>query len=635
MHKSHREWEKQAFETHDFFCDVKHCAGIVKWDDIADVDLVVDPLRCVYANEFNLALLGIKYGIRPVDNVEKLDEYDMNNFLQNDEQYEAVYEDIKKETNKGWLRRIMWIPRYITSMFCNFEPTKVRIIKNYSSPDGASINDLTHDRVTTMMSVRSVIPMMKPFCYFAKSDLSSAFRLLAIHKSFLKYFNYKIAKPNKRDTPPPKRGDTNAMLAYYEFYNERALTWGMKCSMFYFQRLTMLARLSLMKDGYNNILVYVDDFLATEDTEDACMTTWNALNARCTDLGLTLADKADKVVAPCQRMKFLGIWLDSNVDGKGRCELQVDPAKLAKVRKMIRTLLYKNSRHESISTHELDVLIGSLVHVSQTAYAARGFYRTMIELRNSKLFNGKLSKGFVIDCRFWLREFEKYDGKALIVNKSAISNVYWATDAAIEQNFIGIGSFYDGDFISVTAKSKADFYKQLRSRANGIQDKDKNLFPSVLSGTHMWTIQYLELFAFYWALTWKIKTVRNMHIPVRIDNTNAISWLVKGTAPVPYMALLRRIQMLMFENNVSLYPVWVKSESNKLADLASRGDLTELKQLLPNWQLQVPMTERFSVMKSLYPGPLFLYGKGYLDGRIVNAWGDDSFWVTAERGIVC
>ena len=134
----------------------------------------------------------------------------------------------------------------------------------------------------------------------------------------------------------------------------------------------------------------------------------------------------------------------------------------------------------------------------------------------------------------------------------------------------------------------------------------------------------MELFAFYWSLSEHIHDLKDKHVPVRCDNQNAVQWLHKMTAPIPYMPLMRQIQTILFDNNVTLYPVWVSSKANILSDLASRGELEKLKKIGDEWKNEVNMHEKFIPAKRMLPGPLFLYGKGYLDGREVpNAWGSD------------
>lgn len=68
----------------------------------------------------------------------------------------------------------------------------------------------------------------------------------------------------------------------------------------------------------------------------------------------------------------------------------------------------------------------------------------------------------------------------------------------------------------------------------------------------MYTIQYLELFAFYWSLSEHVGTLKDRHVPVRGDNSNAVQWLHKMTVPLPYMPLMRQIQTIIFEKYLGM-----------------------------------------------------------------------------------
>ena len=606
-------------ETHSFFCKDVGCKGVTKWNEIKDLKFVPVSTNCIVANEFNAGIQGIKFGVRAIDKPESVAPFVVDNFLRTSDEIEVVRKDLEKEANNGWIARVLEVPRWLTSMFCNYEETKIRIIKNFSSPSGRSCNDAIDDCPTCMMNVRSAIPMIKPFCYMAKSDVDSAFRRIPVHPEHCKFMNYQLEG---------------------QYYNERFLTWGLKSSMFYFNRYTMLVRFMMIKDGYRNVLVYVDDFMYIDENEEECLNGWMHLNALLDRLGLPVCQKPAKLVKPTQRIKFLGLWICSNTDGQGTCQISMDPEKLEKLRRLIREIINKD-KSASVTTHDLDCLAGLMVHVGQTAFAARGFCKSTFAMKSDKKFKGKLSKAFMCDMKFWIKEFEKYDGKSMVLHQPQLSKEYWATDAAIDEypaaikvdaKFVGIGSFRDGLVMSVTGESKGEFLLNLTRKCNRQQWQMAHVFPFRKKSPATHTIQFLELFAVWFDMSSDPSKFKDLHLPLRIDNKCALSWLIKGTAPVPYMPLVRAIQKMMFENNITLYPVYVRSAGNKLADMASRGQVLELNKLLPNWQKEVEMTVKLEVAKHLYPGPLFMYGKGYFDGREVpDAWGETAMVVESER----
>ena len=148
---------KQAIETHEFFCTCNSgkCKGIRSFEELPDEKYIIDNEDCIYANEFNSALTDIIYGVRVIDDIDNIQDFDHPNFFENDEEREVAYNDLIKESKRGWVKILSHMPKYITSMFCKKEDDKTRVIKNYSGPKGRAINDNINDIKTTLMSVRS------------------------------------------------------------------------------------------------------------------------------------------------------------------------------------------------------------------------------------------------------------------------------------------------------------------------------------------------------------------------------------------------------------------------------------------------------------------------------------------------
>lgn len=79
------------------------------------------------------------------------------------------------------------------------------------------------------------------------------------------------------------------------------INFGLKSSMPTFCRFTYLARLIMLKNGFEGILVYVtDDFLVIAPTKQECEKIWNALNNLLNEFpGLALVcTKPNKRVPP-------------------------------------------------------------------------------------------------------------------------------------------------------------------------------------------------------------------------------------------------------------------------------------------------------------------------------------------------
>ena len=122
-------------------------------------------------------------------------------------------------------------------------------------------------------------------------------------------------------------------------------------------------------------------------------------------------------------------------------------------------------------------------------------------------------------------------------------------------------------------------------------------------------------------------------LPIYIDNSNNLAWLLKETAPIPYLPILRPIHDVMMQHRIRLYPILIKSEVNIFSDLASRGQLKELQTLIAGraWRL-VRQTEIFiEIPNHTRPGPLYLFKHGYADGRKVSSADSENILIHLVR----
>ena len=97
----------------------------------------------------------------------------------------------------------------------------------------------------------------------------------------------------------------------------------------------------------------------------------------------------------------------------------------------------------------------------------------------------------------------------------------------------------------------------------------RNNWPCLAHNPSSKNIAYIELFALWWFLAHNAEALRDLMIPIFIDNSNNLAWLLKETAPLAYLSVLRPMQQLMLEYGIRLYPVLIPSAANELADLRS------------------------------------------------------------------
>ena len=589
---------------HAVFCTCKTtCIGIPGLEDLVDEPYQPHADRCIYANESVWALTGINFGFRAITSY--LNPVLVDNYENKPQVDKVIGDDITAEYKNGWLRLLSWT-RYSFPMFGKDESQRdndgnyreqYRNIKDFSTPKHDSLNDrATYNRIS-YMTIRSAVTYMTSYCYFSLVDISAAFRTLPLHPTSARYTIYRW---------------------FGRIFQDVRLPWGLRPSSEFFCRLSALVRLILLAQGFVGILVYCDDFFTVNETLDEATRTFDALKNLLLDLGFTW--KVHKCIAPRQWMKWLGFMFYSNYDGLGGMKITMDPEKLEKLRNMLRTVI----RTKRASLKSLQKICGLCVHLTQTVFGARIYYKQIINLIRILKAGGQLSrsqlKNFILDATYWLHEVQDHDGTQILCDQPAIRSTYMATDAALQYGvIIGIGYFIDGHYLSITGATIIAFLTELHKRANDLQKKHKKNFPFNKRNTNSKTIAYLELFALWWMLSSDPDKYAGKYLPVRMDNTNAIQWILKGSAPIPYLPILKPLLSLMRTNRIRLYPIWIPSKANKLADWASRGKIKEIIQQLPNWKAETDTSLTCPLPDYTKPGPLFLWTHGYYGQEIPDA----------------
>ena len=95
----------------------------------------------------------------------------------------------------------------------------------------------------------------------------------------------------------------------YEYFVDNRLCFGVSCAPAIFNRLSNAVVRMMARRGFHSIVNYLDDFLIVGKTKAECQQGLLALIRLLHSLGFNVSWK--KVVAPCQRVTFLGIELDS------------------------------------------------------------------------------------------------------------------------------------------------------------------------------------------------------------------------------------------------------------------------------------------------------------------------------------
>ena len=152
---------------------------------------------------------------------------------------------------------------------------------------------LWKNKVTSLW-LDDAIRLLKPKAFLAKVDLANAYRVTHIHKddheaTGLQWWFSGHDKPT---------------LMY-----DGKLMFGARRAPMVFQHLTQSVRRMMERKGFNNLIVYLDDWLIVEDSFDQCLRTMNTRISLLRRLGFQI--NWSKVEGPSQTMKFLGVIIDT------------------------------------------------------------------------------------------------------------------------------------------------------------------------------------------------------------------------------------------------------------------------------------------------------------------------------------
>jgi hypothetical protein len=134
-----------------------------------------------------------------------------------------------------------------------------RLIHDCSLPEMTGVNahsvEFEH---YSYESVDDAIKLLQCGFYMAKIDIASAYR--CVH----------ISKHSQRATGIQWTFSDGTCV----FMSDCKLPYGSRASPTIFHRLTQSIKRMMLRDGFNNIVVYQDDFFVAEKDYDLCLHVW-------------------------------------------------------------------------------------------------------------------------------------------------------------------------------------------------------------------------------------------------------------------------------------------------------------------------------------------------------------------------
>ena len=235
--------------------------------------------------------------------------------------------------------------------------TDVRLIHDASRPSGSAFNDYAINNPFRYQSIRDAIDLVTPGCYFAKLDLSNAFRCVKSHSS-----NYKATGLKWRF-----QGDK-----HYTYLTDERLPFGARKSREIFNSIMQAVREIMKCRRYNTIICYLDDFLIVAQTYSECLQALNELLCLLRRLGFQI--NYNKLKGPTRKITFLGITLDSVT-----MTLSIPGDKLTDVELTMKRII----SCKKVSKRDLQSLVGKLNWITQYVYGGRFHMHRLIDSSNT------------------------------------------------------------------------------------------------------------------------------------------------------------------------------------------------------------------------------------------------------------
>lgn len=549
-------WDTELRRVHAHTCaDPLKCSGLRPLTSVLQRDPYAcgaGVSQCVQAVEAELLLHGIYYGfyvLHPSKSVDDVPPLEVDNYARDPVDVAALDAKIATELSQGIVEELAAKPAHITALFTKREADKIRPLKDYSAPRGASVNDYADANQFTMMSLEDAYALMQPYRWMAKADISDAFRTVGVHPKHRDLLCFKMRDPE---------------TARWRYYRETRFPMGLKCSPEIFCRLSQAVRAMMAARGYAAVVVYVDDFFIAADTRAECQAALDILLDLLGRLGFTVSHK--KTVLPCQSIVFLGIQLDTNCDGRGGMRVIVPQDKMQKAHAMAVQL----SKQRVVTRKELMRALGYFNHLAQAIFSARVYLRRLIAVlpRDPRTHRVKLTEDVRLDLQWWANHAGTHNGSAIVLARPVMAAGFFATDASDW----GMGGILGDKHFSVPwTELDAAIHRLLPRR---LRKYVKSKYRPRPSNPATWWIDYREQFAMFFALLLWRDDLAGRHAALHCDNTVAQATLNKGSATaLPMHALIRRMYQYMAAENIRVKVLRISSAANVLADCLSRNDI--------------------------------------------------------------
>ena len=418
----------------------------------------------------------------------------------------------------------------------HYTPKELCLVK-YEDLDHAIENSLRLKRENPTRSI-----------YYAKTNLTSAFRLAPLKKTCFKWLLMAVRDPR-----------TNKK----QYFVEKNLPFGHSISCSVFQRFSRALKhiLEFATGSPHSVTTYLDDFLFQVPSSEKCSHLVSTFRQICEQLGVPIAE--EKTVEATTRIEFLEMILDGT-------ELVIMVPE-EKRNRAVNWLLSMSKKRKS-TVKELERLAGLLNFINKAVIPGRAFTRRMYakfakitEEKNLQGFHHlNLDKEFKADCNMWLKFLNNLASPGIArpfidVNSplSTVKIINFTSDAS---ETIGFGSFFNNKHW-LHGKWEPGFVKIYK--------------PS---------IEFLELYAFCMGVfVWIEKLIEESkesegRLILFCDNEPVVKMLNHTMSSCKFsMTLIRKITLKCLHYNIRIFARHIKGSKNNFSDDLSRGKILNFK----------------------------------------------------------
>jgi hypothetical protein len=340
-----------------------------------------------------------------------------------------------------------------------------------------------------------------------------------------------------------------------------------------------------------HVMYYLDDFLLAGADASECAAAVRAMDELARRLGVTLHPK--KRDGPAQVLTFLGIELDTL-----QMRMRLPAEKKDKVRGACAALL--QAADGAASLHQLQSLVGLLLHASRVVQPGRLMTRRLIEVMRDMLRRHarphervQLPSDAQEDLQWWRENLDEWDGVSLIpIDDDWTEPIVVQTDAASGDGAGGVLFSPQGASSSeATALSHALVAWFYHPWSEQFRRKPP------------WSVGALEMAAIAIALDTFGPRLRGRCIRMHSDSSNAVSNMGRQAPESELnMRILRGIHAVAWRHCIRIRVVThIAGVRNVFADAASRlsvqtpdklealglASRTRLNPLVPAWLTQL------------------------------------------------